>query len=226
MHVSWRTGLAALVAIEVSVMIATAGVAMAQTTAADEGQTMRSGAQIAATSCAACHGVDGNSTESSFPKLAGQKPDYLRMQIEAFRSGARKSDVMSGQVTALTEAQISDLANYYSAQQTAPDKLQDDALARAGGRIFRGRRRGVPSCAACHGGGVGAGGMMGRGGMGMRITNPAITPRLDGQHSAYIRQQLDAFASGARSSDIMGPIAASLRPRDRAAVAEYLSGLN
>ncbi|MDE3026937.1 MAG: hypothetical protein KGH84_00890 [Paracoccaceae bacterium] len=62
--------------------------------------------------------------------------------------------------------------------------------------------------------------------MGMMVTNPAITPRLDGQHSAYIRQQLDAFACGARSSVIMDPIASSLRQQDRVAVAEYLSGLN
>ncbi len=61
--------------------------------------------------------------------------------------------------------------------------------------------------------------------MGMMMGGATVVPRLFGQHAAYLVQQLDAFASGARHSLIMGPIASAWREQDRRAVAEYLSGL-
>jgi cytochrome c553 len=67
------------------------------------------------------------------------------------------------------------------------------------------------------------GGMMG-GRMGT-MGNTAAVPNLNGQHAAYIVQQLDALASGARRGTVMGPIASAWREQDRRAVAEYLSGL-
>ncbi|MEJ2434240.1 MAG: c-type cytochrome [Pseudolabrys sp.] len=57
--------------------------------------------------CVSCHGVDGNTTaDPQYPKLADQKATYLRLQLLAFRSGARKSDIMSGPAHALTDSQI------------------------------------------------------------------------------------------------------------------------
>jgi cytochrome c553 len=71
-------------------------------------------------------------------------------------------------------------------------------------------------------------GMMG-GGMMERMPMMGMmadAPYLNGQHAAYIVDQLDRFASGARpSSTMMGRIAAALSEADKRAVAEYLSGL-
>lgn len=51
-------------------------------------------------------------------------------------------------------------------------------------------------------------------------------PILNGQHAAYIIDQLDRFASGERRSPtMMGRIAAGLSETNRKAVAVYLSGL-
>jgi len=190
--------------------------------------------------CAGCHGADGSTTsDPQYPKLAGQKAYYIRQQLRAFRSGARKSDVMSGPASAISDAQIRELARYFSDQPVKPDKNVNPLLASVGRRIFR-YAAGAPSCIACHGqgggfgrgmmgrrGGMmhGRGGMMGGGGRGMMMWNSAAAPKLYGQHAAYIVQQLDAFASGARRGTVMGPIAAALRPQDRRAVAEYLAGL-
>ena len=45
-------------------------------------------------SCAACHGSDGNSISSDWPKLAGQNQRYLYEQLQYFRDGERNNALM------------------------------------------------------------------------------------------------------------------------------------
>lgn len=68
------------------------------------------------TACAACHGPDGNSTSSMFPKLAGQHPDYLFEALKAYKSGKRKNAIMNGQAANLNEADMADLAAYFGSR--------------------------------------------------------------------------------------------------------------
>ncbi|MGD8428991.1 MAG: cytochrome c [Ectothiorhodospiraceae bacterium] len=68
--------------------------------------------------CAACHGADGNSTNPTFPKLAGQYADYILHALKAYKSGARQNPIMSGQVANLSEQDMKDLATYFSSQQS------------------------------------------------------------------------------------------------------------
>lgn len=64
--------------------------------------------------CAACHGTDGNKTlDNTYPKLAGQYPDYLLKALKDYKSGKRNNAVMAGQVQALSEADMANLAVYY-----------------------------------------------------------------------------------------------------------------
>lgn len=67
--------------------------------------------------CMACHGADGVSSVSSFPKLAGQNRDYLYHSLKAYQSGKRKNPIMAGQVQTLTDADMQDLSLYYSQQK-------------------------------------------------------------------------------------------------------------
>lgn len=68
-----------------------------------------------AIACAACHGADGNKTlDNTYPKLAGQYPDYLLRALKDYKSGKRTNAVMAGQVQALSEADMANLAVYYS----------------------------------------------------------------------------------------------------------------
>jgi len=205
------------------------------------GASLPSGRTLAEAKCAACHGIDGNSTDPQYPKIAGQNPYYIRLQLRAFKSGARRSDIMSGIASSLSESEIASLARHFSAQRVKPDTVNDRRLADIGERIFHYPGAGVPPCVACHGdggfgpgfgrGGMMGGGMMGgRGGMmgghmGMMMGYAGVAPNLYGQHAAYIVRQLAAFARGERRSNVMGPIAASWSAQDRRAVAEYLSGL-
>ena len=68
----------------------------------------------AETVCAACHGKDGNTPiDPSYPKLAGQHPDYLERALLDYKSGARKNAIMASQSQQLSRADIENLAAYY-----------------------------------------------------------------------------------------------------------------
>ena len=64
--------------------------------------------------CLACHGMDGIGTQPMFPNINGQKVDYLIKQLKAFRDGTRKDLIMYPMSTTLTDADIDNLAAYYS----------------------------------------------------------------------------------------------------------------
>jgi cytochrome c553 len=66
--------------------------------------------------CAACHGEAGISASPTWPNLAGQHKDYLEQAISRYRDKKRQDPIMQGQVGALTDADVKDLAAYFSAQ--------------------------------------------------------------------------------------------------------------
>lgn len=67
--------------------------------------------------CQACHGLDGNSLTPDYPKLGGQRPDYLAKALRDYKSGARKNPIMAGFAGTLTPKDIEDVAAYYAAQR-------------------------------------------------------------------------------------------------------------
>jgi len=69
------------------------------------------------TTCAACHGPDGNSTAPDFPRLAGQHYDYLVRAIGEYKAGVRKNAIMMPMVEKLTRRDVEDLAAYFSQQK-------------------------------------------------------------------------------------------------------------
>jgi cytochrome c553 len=175
------------------------------------------GASKAAT-CAACHGMDGNSVNPQWPSLAGQNPEYIAATLQAFKDGTR-SDMLMGSQAAILEGQdMADLAAYF-AGQTRTQRTADPELAAAGEALYQGgnMETEVSACIACHGP-TGSG------------NGPAGYPSLAGQHAAYTAKQLRDYQSGARKSDgdaqIMRDVAARLTPEEIDAVAAYLQGLN
>ncbi len=67
-----------------------------------------------AATCGACHGQNGISPNDLWPNLAGQKQSYLVKQIKAFRDGQRADPMMAPMAAALSDADIDDLAAFYS----------------------------------------------------------------------------------------------------------------
>jgi cytochrome c553 len=64
--------------------------------------------------CAGCHGPEGISANPLWPNLAGQKQAYLVRQLRAFRDGTRRDPMMSPMARPLSDADIDNLAAYYS----------------------------------------------------------------------------------------------------------------
>ncbi|WP_275097949.1 c-type cytochrome [Sedimenticola hydrogenitrophicus] len=166
--------------------------------------------------CLACHGVDGNSANAVWPKLAGQHPSYIKKQLREFKGGVRKNDLMSPMAMPLSEQDMDDLAAYFSSQAQTPGSAAADQV-ELGETIYRGGNAAtdVAACMACHG----------PSGMG----NPAADfPRISGQHAAYLEKMLKDFRSGDRSNDnakMMRNVVARMTDKEIAAVAQYVQGL-
>ena len=61
--------------------------------------------------CVTCHGAHGEGN-SIIPRLAGQHADYLKKQLEAFRSTLRENDIMHANTKDMTDSQIEALVSY------------------------------------------------------------------------------------------------------------------
>jgi cytochrome c553 len=70
--------------------------------------------KVKAAMCAGCHGANGISAAPIYPNLAGQKEAYIVKQLKAFKDGSRKDPVMSAMAAPLTDADVENLAAYYS----------------------------------------------------------------------------------------------------------------
>ena len=67
--------------------------------------------------CAACHGADGNSTAPTFPRLAGQYPDYLIITLKRYKTKERVDPIMNAQAANLSDQDIANVAAYFYSQE-------------------------------------------------------------------------------------------------------------
>jgi cytochrome c553 len=65
--------------------------------------------------CQNCHGENGVAVLPGAANLSGQQREYLRTQLRAYRSGSRQNDQMSIIAKTLTDGDIENLAEWYSA---------------------------------------------------------------------------------------------------------------
>jgi len=93
------------------------------------GAAVPAGAQDAAAgrakaqACTVCHGALGLSVTPDAPHLAGQPAIYVVTQLRAYRSGARKHEVMAVMAKPLTDDDILNLAAWFNSirvEATAP----------------------------------------------------------------------------------------------------------
>jgi len=71
------------------------------------------------TLCQNCHGVDGMAVIPGAANLSGQQKEYLQAQLHAFRSGQRQNPQMSVVAKTLSDADIDELADWYSGIQVS-----------------------------------------------------------------------------------------------------------
>ena len=177
-----------------------------------------SGKTLAQQVCSNCHGIDGNSVNPTFPKLAEQQPEYLEAQLKIFRNHKRSDppgfEYMWGISRSLTDGQIKELATYFAAQKNIPDKVANAQLAARGKEIFTKGipAKNIPPCMTCHGP-DGAGNSQ--------------FPRIAGQHADYVIKQLDVFQRTDERPEgvLMKTIVHDLTQQDLTAAAAYVSTL-
>jgi cytochrome c553 len=85
-------------------------------TAVAGGADLKAGEAKVKEVCQACHGLDGNTPTPDYPKLGGQRQDYLAKALRDYKSGARKNAIMAAFAGALSPQDIENLAAYYAAQ--------------------------------------------------------------------------------------------------------------
>lgn len=181
--------------------------------------------------CAACHSVDGNSTDAQYPKLAAQQERYIARQLAMFKSGERQNPIMMPMTTSLSPQDMRDIGAYFAGQKVLPG-VSDDTVIKSGPnqgkkfylvgqQLYRGGDpvRGIPACMACHGP-TGAG-------------NPGPAyPNIGGQHASYVSARLTAFRGGLVlgkgdwAKPEMAGVTKNLTDEEIQALSTYVEGLH
>ena len=163
----------------------TSQVVLTSTTLARPNQQSIGHGATLAQRCAICHGPTGLSRADS-PNLAGQYPSVIYKELLDFRSGARTNAVMTPFAADLSDQDIADLAAYYAYLPRLPAYHPEPQLRPARIVVYGAPLRGIAPCGACHG----------------SLDNKTGSPWLEGQSAAYLKEQLEAFASSQRRNDI------------------------
>jgi len=191
--------------------------ALAEDSASDIKKRMGAGDPVAgkekASICQTCHGEDGNSTTTKYPKLAGQYAEYIQKQVHDFKSGERKDPMMTAMVGSVeSEQDLLDIAAYFASQRKM--KGENPVVNKAGQARFTDSANG---CGACHG----------INGKGVAPDQPQA-PVIGGQHKEYLVKQLKSFRKHTRANDpggMMGMVTSYMTDEEIDAVASYVSGL-
>lgn len=90
--------------------LAAAAVALSWQAQAGDPNTGR----VKASVCKGCHGPNGVSIAPQYPNLAGQKELYLRKALRDYKTGARRDPQCASVARTLSDADIDNLAAYFS----------------------------------------------------------------------------------------------------------------
>jgi cytochrome c553 len=171
--------------------------------------------------CKTCHGLSGQGFRGSFPmpRLAGQQPEYLENQLQAFIDRRRTNPVMFNVAHVLSPSMLKALAAHFRDLDPKPLGGAPKELVAEGRKIYQDGvpTADVPACASCHG---------------PEAKGADAFPRLAGQLHDYVFRKLVNWSqergqdkAKPDTSEIMAPIAHNLTEAEVKAVAAYLSYL-
>jgi cytochrome c553 len=166
-----------------------------------------SGRVLAEQVCSTCHGIDGQSVNDLFPKLAGQQKNYILGQLEAIKGRDRNSEhtrqFMWGPGRYITAKQMDELATYFSEQPPMKAVRTLAKVSETGPVIYHQGlpARGVKPCASCHGDSA---------------KGEDEMPRLAGQHANYLTS---------RARVAMTKIVSNLTDEEIRSVSQYMESI-
>jgi len=172
--------------------------------------------------CENCHGVSARGFHGYYPipRLAGQQPEYIKNQLEAFLEHRRTNNIMFNIAHVLSPAMVDAMTESFHNLNPKPlaTAAPEDVVA-AGKKIYEEgiASSDLPPCAGCHG---------------PEAKGDGQFPRLAGQLSDYIADKLTNWGkergqnpANPDTSAIMAPIAHNLDQQQIKAVAAYLNHL-
>jgi cytochrome c553 len=185
--------------------------------------------------CFACHGENGTSVAPIFPRLAGQRVDYLYRRLLTFKRASAKDPYyskspMTAMAVPLSDSDMRNLAAFFASQEPRPAAPTTPAVnseptvgPEKGERLFRtgDPARGIPPCQGCHG--------VEARGTAVDKGPYLVYPVLRGQYSAYLVSRLTNFRMGlphdTTSDFIMSNVSRTLDDDSLQAIAAWLSSL-
>jgi len=205
-----------------ALIIATSARAQTATVAAPATADVSAGREIAtkgangAAACMGCHGANGEgSGQAGFPRLAALGRLYIVHQLNSYADGTRQNPVMTPIAGGLSADQREQVAAYYASLATAGATKKAASAANAPVLAVRGDdKRGIQSCANCHGP--------------QGIGDAGPNPYLAGQNATYLANALAEWKDGSRHNDTSGQmpaIAKALNDADVKQLVAYFSSL-
>ena len=140
--------------------------------------------------CLGCHGIEGyRNAYPSFrvPRLGGQKSDYVRAALNAYRAGTRPHPTMQAQASSMSDEDIENLVAWIATYGEAEPKATAEQVAGVDAAQI---------CVTCHG-----------------VAGAAVQPAppvLAGQQEDYLVYALNEYKAGTRSGNVMTAFAATL----------------
>ncbi len=153
--------------------------------------------------CLDCHGANGISAGLPGPTLAGQNQTYLIATLTEYKTGKRNDPMMAPIAAAMSDADIKDIAAYFSS-------LKCKSAANTAEQTAAAHEAGASVCVNCHGAN---GSSADRG-----------WPNLVGQSKDYIVGTLKAYAGGQRPNTAMNALAKGMNDADVEKLAAYYAG--
>ncbi len=168
------------------------------------------GKAVAEGSCAACHGLLGQSSIPGIPHIAGQRAAYFYAELNAYKDGRRSNEAMARAVKFLNDKALVQVAAYYASLEPAPPAvLRGAAAAAAKNSALQTAAAAAGSCAGCHGeNGV--------------SSTPGM-PNLVGQDPQYLAAAISAYKKGQRKDDMMKSMVGSLDDSQIKGIALYFA---
>ena len=210
-------------------LTAWAGLAPAQpaTSETPQGEYDPENARDILETCAACHGKNGEGGKNgTYPRLAGLKADYIVKQLSAFKARERINIPMYPYATEreLPASDVLDVARLLS-EIVLPTEMPalDESMSalerlraaqavfnvpRVEGNVERGAELYENECGDCHG---------------EEGWGDGDAPQLAGQHTEYLRRQVENFRSGERANEDMEGILDGLDGEDLQDLFAYLA---
>ena len=169
---------------------------------------VEAGRQIAEAECSGCHGADGGGKQANIPNLAAQPADYLVEAMHAYRDGGRLHAALQDMTAGMSEADILNIAGYYSSQPplVAVETAQaSDALYTEGAEI-------AAPCVQCHGE--------------KGVSTMEGVPSLAGQQPAYLIVSIEEYTQGGRGNEEKAEMLAGMEQVDIEKMAMYFAAQN